>query len=99
MIAFVASSRAGEQVADLHITSGLPINVDNETGELQLGEDLLCDTVELRTLGGLLYRLARPESVYDREAEIACRAYRDVRAEADAPHVATSGLRYDLTVI
>ena len=38
-------------MADLHITSGLPINVDNETGELQLGEDLLCDTVESRTLG------------------------------------------------
>jgi glucose-6-phosphate isomerase len=99
MIAFVASSRAGEQVADLHITSGLPINVDNKTGELQLGEDLLCDTVESRTLGDLVDVLAHRESVDDRETEIAYRVYRDVRAKADAPDVATSGLRYDLTVI
>ena len=77
--------------------SGLPMDLDPETGELTCRDGLLYDGSSQKTAGQMegLFRSYDPCAA----DQLVYRAYRNIRFPEDEPLFQKKGLRYDLTVI
>lgn len=77
--------------------SGLPISIDEATGELSFFDGLLCDGDSRKTLGQMegLFRSIEGEDP-DR---LVYRAYRNIRFAQDEPLWLPNDMRYDITVV
>ncbi len=83
---------------DLSSISGLPIAIDQETGQLiDLAGSVCWDGPGQRRFSDLLAVVAVPEAADAISDQIAYFTYRDVRL-ADDTGLAVNGLRYDVTV-
>lgn len=83
---------------DLTELSGLPLSLDQETGQLSdLTGALFWEGPGQRRFGDLRSVVAAPEAIDSIVNEIAYFTYRDVRQAAESG-LATHGLRYDVTV-
>lgn len=81
---------------DLSSLSGVPLLLDEASGQLQLGPGIRQVEPAVRRLGDLRGVLASDDPGSDER--LCYLLYRDVRAGADEWHFALHGLRYDLTV-
>jgi glucose-6-phosphate isomerase len=86
-------------VSSLVARSGLEIELNVQTGELQFGERVGAEGTGRRTIGELIDVLAYPESAIGREDETAYFLYRGVTRAGDEAFFAKRGLRYDITVV
>lgn len=85
-------------ILDLSDISGLPIAIDQETGQLiDLGGTVVWDGPGQRRFGDLRAVVAVPDAVDPIANDVAYYTYRDVRL-ADETGLAANGLRYDVTV-
>ena len=77
--------------------SGLPISIDEATGELSFHDGLLCDADSVKRIGQMagLFRAIEGEDP-DR---LVYRAYRNIRFPEHDALFSDAGLRYDITVV
>ena len=83
---------------DLSGISGLPVSLDPESGQLALSDDLVAEGTGQRTIGELSDVLSAPESVADRNDDVAYWLYRGVHRPSNKSLLDGRGLRYDITV-
>ena len=82
-------------VKDLSVVVGMPVAVDQRTGELRFGEGIVAEPAQARGLDDLRSALADPNAGGPNPAYL---LYRDVHRNVDAPTFNRARLRYDLTV-
>ena len=77
--------------------SGLPISIDEATGELSFGDGLLCDGSSMKTLGQMtgLFRSVEGEDL----DTLVYRAYRNIRFAEHEDLWVPRNMRYDITVV
>ena len=77
--------------------SGLPITIDEVTGELSFGDGLLCDADSKKTVSQMagLFRSIEGED----PNRLVYRAYRNIRFPEHDALFSDAGLRYDITVV